>query len=127
MHLLLPTENDSVGPETHIMCISGDELSKKVPLFLFQISVSENRRAFWHHTALDMVRLPVHHADKRLLNGNGTLQHGLHDGIISSVLYAAHIENGLALCDQWIDLGRIITNHTPARRFCPAAKAAHAI
>ena len=66
-------------------------------------------------------------AEKGLLHRNGPLQHGLHHRRVGAVFDPADIEYLLAPGDEGIYPYRVVPDDAAARRFGPAAEAAHAV
>ena len=77
--------------------------------------------------ALHVMGFSLVNAYKCLLYKNGTLQHGLHHTVISTIAEPADIQNCVAGSYTGIYPGSVVTNHAFARCFCPTSKASHTV
>ena len=109
------------------MGVAGRQQTEERLLLVSGISIGQNHRVFLRHRPLYMVRLSVVYPNKRLLDGNGPLQHGLHHRRVGAVFDPADIEYLLAPGDEGIYPYRVVPDDAAARRFGPAAEAAHAV
>ena len=116
-----------MGSKIHISRIAFYQPPEEHLFFLRGIPICHNHRLLGCHRTLHMMGLPLHDAEKCLLNRNGALQHCFHNGIIPTILDAADIQHTVAGCNQRIHAGGIIPDHTPARCFGPAPKASYTI
>lgn len=111
----------------HVVRISRDQPEKKFALFFGNVAVADDERPFGRHGALYVVGLSVHEADERLLNGDGALQHGLHDDVVAAVFDSADVDDFVARRDERIDVRRVVADDAFAGRLGPAAETADAV
>ena len=122
--LLFPKEADTPAPKQHIMGVAGRQQTEERLLLVSGISIGQNHRVFLRHRPLYMVRLSVVYPNKRLLDGNGPLQHGLHRYVIGPAEETADIDHMVAVGNQGIYAYSVVPDHAPPRRSDPAAEAA---
>ena len=109
------------------MGVAGRQQTEERLLLVSGISIGQNHRVFLRHRPLYMVRLSVVYPNKRLLDGNGPLQHGLHRYVIGPAEETADIDHMVAVGNQGIYAYSVVPDHAPPRRSDPAAEAAHTI
>ena len=113
--------------DRHIMGVAGRQQTEERLLLVSGISIGQNHRVFLRHRPLYMVRLSVVYPNKRLLDGNGPLQHGLHRYVIGPAEETADIDHMVAVGNQGIYAYSVVPDHAPPRRSDPAAEAAHTV
>lgn len=82
------------------MGVAGRQQTEERLLLVSGISIGQNHRVFLRHRPLYMVRLSVVYPNKRLLDGNGPLQHGLHRYVIGPAEETADIDHMVAVGNQ---------------------------